>query len=132
MFAFLKARLAREVRSLSCFALVGISATATHLGVAWLVLVLFDSSVFVANAMAFAVAFFVSYIGHSRLTFTAGKSSLHRFALVALGGFLLNNVLLGGLVFSGLLEGFFAIVAATLVVPFLVYLAARFWAFESR
>ncbi|MCG5498948.1 GtrA family protein [Ectothiorhodospira variabilis] len=132
MFARLKDRVVREMRSLTFFALVGASATATHLGVAWLVLSLSDHSVFVANALAFVVAFVVSYLGHSRLTFVARKSSLHRFALVALGGFALNNLLLGGVVFSGLLDGFLAIVVATLAVPLLVYFAARFWAFDSR
>lgn len=132
MFAYPKSRLGREMRSLMFFALVGLSATATHLGVAGSVLVLSEHSVFVANALAFIIAFGVSYLGHAFLTFRARTSSLRRFALVALAGFMLNNLFLGGVVFSGLLDGFLAIVAATLAVPFFVYLAARFWAFHLK
>lgn len=122
-------RLAAEAGTLIRFGAVGILATAVHLTVAGLVLAGWPQlSVFLVNLLAFIVAFQVSYWGHRHVTFRR-PGRMTRFLTVALGGFAANNLLLGGLVVSGILEGFWAILVATLLVPLIVYLLARFWAF---
>lgn len=114
---------------LARFGGVGMLATIVHLGAAALAFFLWpDISPFVANLVAFLLAFQVSYYGHRRFTFRKDGSALRFFAL-ALGGFALNNGVLAFLLGLTSLDGFITIVIATFTVPLLVYLAARFWAF---
>ena len=124
--SFLQSEFARLFR----FGLVGILATLVHLSVAALALWLWhELSVFVANLIAFLLAVMVSYVGHQRFTFQR-RGHVGRFFLVALAGFSVNNVLLGGLIFTGTLSGFYAILVATLCVPVVVYFLSRFWVFN--
>lgn len=74
------------------FGLVGILAAGVHGGL-FMGLVALGLPGYVANAIAFALAFVVSYLGHSRWTFRdAGRSGrLGRFGLTTAAGFLLNS-----------------------------------------
>lgn len=114
------------------FGAVGAAAALTHLlvfGVAqrWL-------APEWANAMGFAVAFFVSFGGHRWLSFrdagTGVGQSLGRFAATALLGFATNEA-----VFVLLLRGLGvpswpALVAALLVAAGQTFVLSRFWAFR--
>lgn len=122
-------RLTAELGTLLRFGGVGGVATLVHLGVAGLAFWAWPAiSPFLANLVAFLVAFQVSFWGHRHFTF---KRMGHgaRFFLLALGGFALNNGVLGTLLAATAIDGFVAIVMATFSVPLLMYLAARFWAF---
>ena len=111
------------------FAAVGAGATLVHIAVAGIVLSAAPSiNAFMANAIAFAVAFFVSFFGHRHVTFGRSGSPL-RFLLVAVGGFALNNLLVAGLLTLSASK-FTAILVATCAVPVITYLASRFWAFR--
>src|SRR5690606_22189813 len=74
------------------FGLVGILAAGVHGGL-FIGLVALGLPGYVANAIAFAIAFIVSYLGHSCWTFRdAGRSGrLGRFGLTTAAGFLLNS-----------------------------------------
>ncbi|MDZ7853747.1 MAG: GtrA family protein [Halomonas sp.] len=124
-------RLLGEAGMLARFGGVGVMATLVHLSVAGLCFQLWPSiSPFLANMLAFLVAFQVSFWGHRHFTFRRG-GRLYRFLTLALGGFALNNGVLATLLAVTPLPGFLAIVLATFAVPMLVYIAARFWAFAD-
>ena len=114
---------------LARFGGVGGLATLVHLSIAGVMFLIWPTvSPFLANLVAFLVAFQVSFWGHRHFTFRR-DGHMHRFFLLALGGFALNNGVLATLLAMSSLNGFIAIVVATFTVPMLVYLAARFWAF---
>lgn len=122
-------RLLGEAGMLARFGGVGAAATVVHLSVAAIAFIIWPTiSPFLANLVAFLVAFQISFWGHRRFTFRReGRAS--RFFLLALGGFALNNGVLAALLAVSPLQGFIAIVLATFTVPLLMYFAARFWAF---
>ncbi|EGV28815.1 GtrA family protein [Thiorhodococcus drewsii AZ1] len=120
-----------EIAKLLRFGIVGISATLTHLLTAGMVLKYCYSSVFFANITAFVIAFQVSFVGHRYVTFKK-KGHTDRFIVAAGLGFIFNNVILAGLVFSGLLNGLLAIFVSTLCVPIIVYALLRFWVFSNE
>lgn len=89
---------------------------------------------FVANFLAFACAFSVSFTGHFLWTFrhlNAGvlKSSA-RFGLIAMLGFFANNALLATLLESGVPKATAGVIAVT-IVPLVSYVASRLWAFRT-
>jgi putative flippase GtrA len=114
------------------FVAVGIAAASLHLGVfAALRHALWPE---LANAMGFGVAFGLSFVGHRWLSFrgtrTPVRTSLRRFVLTALAGFLLNE-----LVFSALmrLAGWHPLVAqlvAQAAAALLTFGLGRYWAFQ--
>ncbi|HBN58937.1 GtrA family protein [Vreelandella aquamarina] len=122
-------RLMGEAGMLARFGGVGAIATLVHLSVAAIAFIIWPTiSPFLANLLAFVVAFQVSFWGHRRFTFRKDGRA-HRFFLLALGGFALNNSVLAALLAISPVEGIFAIIVATFTVPLLMYVAARFWAF---
>lgn len=122
-------QLVSEVGTLMRFGGVGVAATLVHLAVAGASFWLWPTiSPFIANLLAFLVAFQVSFWGHRHFTFRRNGKG-HRFFVLALAGFALNNGVLGALLAATSLDGFVAIVLATFTVPLLMYIAARFWAF---
>ncbi|HAA46080.1 MAG: GtrA-like protein [Halomonas sp. 54_146] len=122
-------RLVGEAGMLARFGGVGVIATLVHLSVAAVAFIVWPTiSPFLANLMAFIVAFQISFWGHRRFTFRKDGRA-YRFFLLALGGFALNNGVLAALLIASSVDGIFAIVIATFTVPLLMYVAARFWAF---
>ena len=87
-----------------------------------------------ANALGFFIAFFVSFAGHRLLSFqdagTTVGTSLGRFAVTALAGFVSNEIvfvlLLRGLDWPALLALFVALVFAAGQT----FVLSRFWAFR--
>ncbi len=116
------------------FGMVGGAATATHFIVA-LALISMTVHPLWANAWAFLIAFQVSFFGHRGFTFRSRAlpvaTSVRRFAVTALCGFALSEMLLAGLLrwteFSE--PSVLAIALAT--VATLTFLMGRFWAFAS-
>jgi putative flippase GtrA len=78
------------------FVLVGGVAAGVHLLVVMLAVELRHVPPAYANVIAFAVAFLVSYAGHRRYTFGAGRGvadSMGKWLAVSIAGFLLNQAL---------------------------------------
>jgi len=89
------------------FALVGVAATLIHLGVAQAALATGGLSVFWANALGFVVAFVAGFLGHQYFTFNRTApfwQAFRRYGVIALGGFIVNNVVLFGLVQAQILS----------------------------
>lgn len=113
------------------FLLIGALATLTHLACALLLAWAFpDISIYLVNATAFAVAFVVSFYGHTHVTFRRG-GKMSRFLLVALAGFGLNNLLLHGAKSLGA-PPVLALALAIGLVPVFTYIASSLWAFSVK
>lgn len=114
------------------FLVVGGCAALTHMGVFALTQTFMWPEL--ANALGFGVAFFVSFLGHRRLSFqdasTSVVTSFGRFAVTALAGFASNEavfvLLLRGLNLPPLPALFVALVFAAGQT----FVLSRFWAFR--
>jgi len=114
------------------FLTVGGAAAATHMGVFAVAQNMMWPEL--ANALGFCIAFVVSFAGHRLLSFkdanTSVATSLRRFAVTALAGFVSNE-----LVFVLLLRGFampslIALFIALLFAAGQTFVLSRFWAFR--
>lgn len=123
------------IGQLARFGVVGVAAMAVH----WLVvaaLVPLGAAPLIANIVAFAVAFNVSYAGHRRWTFAAATPAapasgtpFWRFLGVALLSFALNETLYYGLLRQGM-EYRLALFVVLVAVAALTFVLSRYWAFR--
>jgi putative flippase GtrA len=122
-------------RSLSWFTVIGAIAAAVH----YIVAVTLESGFSVApawaNSIGFVLAFPVSYLGHSKLSFArhtaSHQTALPRFLAIALTSFLGNQALLLSLL-AWLAWPFWITLAFVMViVAFLTYVLSRYWAFKA-
>ncbi len=123
-------------RELTAFLCVGCVAAATHLTVVTILVEKFAWAALTANVAAFAVAFFVSFGGHSQFTFPTDPATLSaarlRFFCVAVSAFILNQTAFAaGLRLLG--ERFYLpiLFCVLLLVAAATYLASKRWAFAS-
>ena len=117
---------------ISRFGLVGVAATLVHLMVSMVTLWL-GAHIYLANILGFLVAFGVSFVGHSRLTFPEGDRShwaWARFFLVALLGFGLNNFVLW--LSDGQGMEWLRLVVAVFIAPLGTFLLSALWVFVRR
>lgn len=121
-----------RVRELVSFGAVGTAALAVH----WLVVALLvprGAGPLAANAVAFVVAFGVSFGGHARWSFPAtGRPlvpALVKFAAVAVGGFALNEVAYAALLAWTSLDYRLALLFVLAAVAVVTFVAGRCWAF---
>lgn len=120
------------------FALVGAAATAVHLLVVKIYFSLVQTGAltpvkydeYMANSLAFMVAFSISYFGHRYFTFKQAGSIIRLF-LVALTGFLINNIVLTGLLNFSAISGWLAVTISTLTVPIITFILAKAWVFKT-
>lgn len=128
-------RLLRELFIAARFGVVGVCATALHIGVVWSLLTFTTMPALLANLVAFLCAFGLSFTGNYIWTFSnpgsAGKA-MRRFFLISLTAFLINSTLLATILASGWLSPRLAAVASASVVPGITFLASRFWGFRQR
>lgn len=120
------------IRQLMRFGVVGVAAMAVHWAVVAL-LVPLGSEPLLANIVAFAVAFNVSYAGHRHWTFAAtnaAHSTFKRFLGVALLSFALNEALYYMLLKAGM-EYRVALLVVLIAVAALTFVLSRFWAFRG-
>lgn len=89
----------------------------------------------IANALAFAVAFGVSYAGHRNLSFkdasTTARQSFARFACTALAGLATNEMVFSFLLRYAGLPALLALCIALVVAAAQTYGLSRFWAFRK-
>lgn len=118
---------------LTRFACVGVAATMTHVLVALVVTWAFAFSPLVANFFGFCVAVFVSFWGHSRVTFRVAipqRRHLFRFTVLSLVSLGVSSVITVAMTALGA-SMTMAMVAVGIIVPIVSFLAARLWAFAA-
>jgi len=113
---------------------VGCAAALTHLTVVTIFVEAFSWAALMANVAAFAVAFFVSFSGHSQFTFPTQPGSLSaarlRFFCVAFSAFILNQTAFAvGLHVFGERYYLPILFCVLLLVATATYLASKRWAF---
>jgi putative flippase GtrA len=122
------------VRALLWFGAVGACAAAVHFGVVWLLVSQQLAPALAANVAGFVIAFGVSFAGHHSLTFAGGpasaRQSLPRFALVAVLGFVSNELLYAVLLSLGI-EYRLALLSVLVAVAVMTWLLSRHWAFAG-
>lgn len=122
-----------ELITASKFAVVGLAATAVHVGVVWLLMGLFSQPPYLANALAFLTAFGFSYLGHCHWSFRAQErqgNSFRRFFLIASSAFLLNNILLTYMLEKAYFSELVSVIIAVFIIPLYTFIGSRFWAFK--
>jgi len=123
----------QEVLTLSRFTLVGITAACVHIVIVWVLITQLGIETLLANLVAFLTAFMVSFTGQYLWTFRSKRywqSALIRFFLISLFGFSVNNIVLITLLDMEFLSDSLAAVLSACIIPFVTYLAGRFWAFK--
>jgi putative flippase GtrA len=124
----------QEVFTFSKFGLVGSAATLAHMTIAgWLIRSLAWPPQG-ANAVAFLSAFVISFGGHYFWSFSQPgnwRQALKRFAMIAGGAFVINNVVLYALLTAGWLSPLLSTLASVLVVPLFTFIASRCWGFRN-
>lgn len=124
-----------ELFTISRFTLVGIGATSIHIAVVWVLIDRLSVTPLLANSIAFACAFGVSFSGHYLWTFRSSRlwsQAMWRFLFVSVGALTASNITLLLLLASGMMASRFAAVLAACIIPLASYLLGRFWAFQSH
>ena len=119
------------------FVLVGASAALTHMAVFTVVLLLVPTLwPEIANVAGFLVAFFVSFVGHRRLSFqdagTSVMQSFVRFAATAVAGFATNETVFIVLFRVLALPTWVALISGIVVSAVQTFVLSRFWAFKRN
>ena len=121
------------LRQLFSFGVVGIAATLSHVGVAWLLIEGTAINAYAANALGALAAFMVSFLGNANFTFTTNRSlwsSARRYVWVSLLSLTLTSIILA-LTRHYSLSTFAYVVAVLMIVPPATFLSAKIWAFSS-
>lgn len=117
------------------FFLVGLSATATHFFV-FFILMRFEINPLIANVFAFLIAFQVSFFGHFSWSFKDSDSprrlAKQRFFIISIGSFLVNEAMLAGLLQWSTLGNEAALLIVLFSVAGATFLFSKFWAFSHK
>lgn len=118
------------------FVMVGLGATLVHVAVYAGTIELSGAAPLLANALGFATAVTLSFLGHRNWTFRSapgesGRDALMRFWGVALLGFLLNTFFVQ--LVTGTLRWSYdwAIPPMVAITPFVTFLLSKFWVFRA-
>ncbi len=114
------------------FAVVGLSATATHYVVAVTTHELSALSLYYANIIGYCSAVSISYFGHSKLTFKVQMSVavFVRFICVSLTTLGLSELLLLYIEASLSVPHRLSMLIIVLTIPVITYLLSRLWVFR--
>lgn len=130
-----QSRVLKELLIVARFGVIGITATALHIGMVWTLVTHTGLPVLLANLVAFLCAFVLSFTGNYIWTFSAPGSpgqAMRRFFLISLIAFLANSTLLAAILASGWLSPRLAAVASASIVPGITFLASRLWGFRQQ
>jgi len=117
------------VIQLSKYGFFGIIATLIHLGSAWMVLFIFQTSVFAANSVAFFTAFGFSYLFQTLYVFQT-DFHLHKFVkffLVQFLSFLVAYILSDVVPIS---NGYVHTLLIVAIMPLVTFSAHKLWTFK--
>ena len=119
------------VRQLSRFGVVGLVATAVHVGVGLGLNIGVGIAPLAANLIAFLSALGVSFLGQTRITFPGARAdgaAFARFSFVAVTGLALNQAIVW--VVTSALGGPYWLALAVIIatVPWITFALLKFWA----
>lgn len=122
-------------KNLLRFFVVGLLASLLH----WIVvvsLVCLQLTPLRANLFGYLAAFSLSYFGHKHFSFVASdkshKSTLPKFILTSIVGFVMNQSLYSLLLSYTPLRYDFALVVVLAVVALSTFIVSKFWVFALR
>jgi putative flippase GtrA len=117
---------------------VGLAATAAHVTIFSVLIEFWNITPMKANAIAFCMAFWISFFGHFYWTFAGGEDARRslgnagiRFVFVALTGFALNSLVVYVVDHVLRLPYVYAILGMIFIVPLVLFLMSRYWAFNT-
>lgn len=116
------------------FTLVGILATILHISIAWLLIAHAGLYPLIANFLAFLGAFMLSFSGHYYWTFYSRANrtqALRRFFVISGTAFLVNNIVLAGLLRADFITPVLATICAAFLIPVFTYILSRLWVFQQ-
>ena len=111
------------------FVIVGVAATLTDLGVSTLLLKIFGWHETVCAAIGFAVAFWVSYLGHRFFTFRTFGNPF-KFFLLAVSMLGLREAMILALTAMGV-RGFVALFIPLCVVTLITFVISKYKVFKG-
>jgi Predicted membrane protein len=122
----------KQLRELFRFGCVGVAAMLAHF-LAVLLLVPAGLNPLVANAVAFAGAFQISFYGHRNWTFNASPRprQYSNMLVVSLAAFAMNEGLYALLLWQGGLDYRAALALVLVTVAAMTFIGAKFWAFST-
>jgi putative flippase GtrA len=115
------------------FAIVGAGATLLNSGMFILLVELFRMRPLISNLLAFSMAFFVSYLGHSWWTFKSKQHSqkkLIKFLIVSLFGLLINSGFVWLFMHVYKQSAFIAVLPMIFFTPIIIFVINKFWVFK--
>ena len=122
----------RDLRKIVTFGFVGVAASVLHFVVAVMVMRVFAAPILLANLFGFILAFSLSYVGHYKWTFQSNanhKDSVPKFAITAVMGYLINNVVLIVLIsVTGVELSVFILIAIGVAAATVYFISSR-WVF---
>lgn len=124
-------------KSFFWFGLVGFSAMFIHFYTVTAILIPLHIHPLIANTAGFLTAFIVSYYGHAHLTFhnprkknNASFKNMQRFFMVAIIGFLLNQIIFYILLRFSNLDIDLSLGITLMLVSGSTYILSKYWAFK--
>ena len=120
------------IPQLFSFGAVGVAATLSHVGVAWLLIESASINGYLANAFGACTALTVSFLGNANFTFSTNRtlwSSARRYIWISLLSLTVTSIIMAFTKYNGLsTSAYVAIVFAT--VPPATFCLAKLWAFS--
>jgi putative flippase GtrA len=129
--------LASLVTQAGRFGVVGVAATAAHLGIYFCLAEYLHLAPLVANTIAFVLAFCISFMGQAGWTFRDHADSqwitshrLLRFLIASIAGFASNTLIVAIVVIWCGLPSAYALPFMAILVPAALFLLNRYWVFH--
>jgi putative flippase GtrA len=120
------------------FGTVGLSATLVHVLIFVTMIEILAIRPLLSNLLAFSVAVSVSFAGHFHWTFRPGSverrgrskaEALMKFFFIAFLGLVLNSITVYFLIDIFALPYVYALFVMTIIVPIIIFLLSKHWAF---
>ena len=123
--------LGNHLKELVLFAIVGLGATFTHYIAALIFVGQLKLNIYLANFLAYSIAVFVSFLGHSFVTFKKSitKGRTIRFVCVSLSALALSQLLLSVLQMLDLFGYKVDFLVVVLFIPAYSYLLNKVWVY---
>jgi putative flippase GtrA len=121
------------LRQIGSFGFVGISATFTHLIIAYALIEGTSANAYVANGIGALCAFWVSFLGNTRMTFLyrgSIRSALLRYTMLTLVSFTITTAILY-ITRSFNLPIHLYVLASLAAIPPITFTLSKYWVFRS-